>query len=127
MNEKSNLTRDIQHLLDELDNLRARETAIETQYIRERDEIKGHYEFEKIDLLRQYHEENTRFKIQLDEEKRKRKQLEDEIEILRRKLANQGVSTSVVDGSSGGEVMLSIYLRNHKITLLNTAVVKVVR
>ena len=127
MNEKSNLTRDIQHLLDELDNLRARETAIETQYIRERDEIKGHYEFEKIDLLRQYHEENTRFKIQLDEEKRKRKQLEDEIEILRRKLANQGVSTSVVDGSSGGEVMLSIYLRNDKITLLNTAVVKVVR
>ena len=127
MNEKSNLTRDIQHLLDELDNLRARETAIETQYIRERDEIKGHYEFEKIDLLRQYHEENTRFKIQLDEEKRKRKQLEDEIEILRKKLANQGVSTSVVDGSSGGEVMLSIYLRNDKITLLNTAVVKVVR
>ena len=114
MNEKSNLTRDIQHLLDELDNLRARETAIETQYIRERDEIKGHYEFEKIDLLRQYHEENTRFKIQLDEEKRRRKQLEDEIEILRRKLANQGVSTSVVDGSSGGEVMLSIYLRNDR-------------
>lgn len=127
MNEKSNLTRDIQHLLDELDNLRARETAIETQYIRERDEIKGHYEFEKIDLLRQYHEENTRIKIQLDEEKRRRKQLEDEIEILRRKLANQGVSTSVVDGASGGDVMLSLHVRNDKTNLLDTAVVEVVR
>ena len=103
MNEKSNLTRDIQHLLDELDNLRTRENAIETQFIRERDEIKGHYEFEKIDLLRQYHEENSRMKAQLDEENRRRKQLEDEIDILRRKLAAQGVTTNV-DSGSGGKV-----------------------
>lgn len=106
MNEKSNLTHDIQHLLDELDNLRARENAVETQFVRERDEIKGHYEFEKIDLLRQYHEENTRIKIQLDEEKRRRKQLEDEIEMLRRKLAAQGVNTNV-DTGSGGKVFIT--------------------
>jgi predicted RNase H-like nuclease (RuvC/YqgF family) len=103
MNEKSNLNRDIQHLLDELDNLRARETAIETQFIRERDEIKGHYEFEKIDLLRQYHDENSRMKAQLDDEKRRRKQLEDEIEMLRRKLTVQGVSTNVDTGSGGND------------------------
>ena len=109
MNEKSNLTRDIQHLLDELDNLRTRENAIETQFIRERDEIKGHYEFEKIDLLRQYHEENSRMKAQLDEENRRRKQLEDEIDILRRKLAAQGVTTNV-DSGSGGKVFNSMYI-----------------
>lgn len=101
MNEKSNLNRDIQNLLDELDNLRARENAIETQFIRERDEIKGHYEFEKIDLLRQYHEENTRIKVQLDDEKRRREQLEDEVEILRRKLGAQGVSAFVDTGRGG--------------------------
>ena len=104
MNDKSNLNHDIQHLLDELDNLRARENAIETQFIRERDEIKGHYEFEKIDLLRQYHDENGRIKAQLDEEKKRRKELEDEIDILRRKLAAQGVNTNVGSGS-GGKVL----------------------
>lgn len=101
MNEKSNLTRDIQHLLDELDNLRARESAIETQFIRERDEIKGHYEFEKIDLLRQYHDENARIKAQLEEEKRRRKQLEDDLEALKRRYVNCG-GPSVVDSGSGG-------------------------
>lgn len=101
MNEKSNLTRDIQHLLDELDNLRARENAIETQFIRERDEIKGHYEFEKIDLLRQYHDENARIKAQLEEEKRRRKQLEDDLEALKRRYVNGG-GPSTVDSGSGG-------------------------
>lgn len=108
MNEKSNLTCDIQHLLDVLDNLKARENAIETQYIRERDEIKGHYEFEKIDLLRQYHEENTRLKVQLDEEKRRRQQLEDEIEILRRKLAAHGGPARVDSRMTGTKLFIVV-------------------
>lgn len=94
MNEKGNLTRDIQHLLDELDNLRTRESAIETQFVRERDEIKGRYESEKIDMLRQYHDENTRIKVQLDEETRKRKGLEDEVDRVKR----TGVSAHTVAG-----------------------------
>ena len=101
MNEKGNLTRDIQHLLDELDNLRTRENVIETQFLRERDEIKGHYEFEKIDTLRQYHEENAKMKGQLADEKKKRKQLEDEIEMLKRRISTHTFTGGDAGGGGG--------------------------
>lgn len=106
MDEKGNLTRDIQQLLDQLDSLRTRENAIETQFLRERDEIKGHYEFEKIDILRQYHEENARMKAQLEEEKKKRKQLEDEIEMLKRRSSTPTFTGG--DGGNCGDVNVSL-------------------
>lgn len=65
--------------------------------------FKGHYEFEKVDILRQYHEENARFKAQLQDEKKKRKQLEDEIENLKRRLgAGGGGSGAGGTGGTGG-------------------------